>query len=199
MVIAGAGCGASAASQPPASPPTPPVLVATEVRGCADAAAGLERATYAVREPGVSILAPIRQRCTDDGWSAAAIECFARMVPDDLGPCARELPARSRDALFAVLSGNQDDQVSMAIVVAKLSILEVGIPDCDRFVSAVAAVLSCERMPVAARVQLGNETAELWSLPVQRLSHAAHARMAAACGESLHALQQQAVDVGCMP
>ena len=80
-----------------------------------------------------------------------------------------------------------------------LSSLQVGISTCDQFVAAVANVMGCKTMSIEQRVSLGNETADFWSLPTTRLTIDAKARIAEACGESLHALQQQAADVGCMP
>jgi hypothetical protein len=54
-------------------------------------------------------------------------------------------------------------------------------------------------MPLDRRVQLGAETADFWSLPTQNLPADAQKRMAAVCGQSLAALQQQAAGAGCMP
>jgi len=66
-------------------------------------------------------------------------------------------------------------------------------------VAAVANVMSCRGMSIEQRVSLGNETADFWSLPTTRLTLDRQGPIAEACGESLHALQQQAADVGCMP
>lgn len=141
----------------------------------------------------------MQQRCNDDNWSAIAIDCFASMKADDLGTCAVKIPERDREAMFAVLGGTEQDKVSVAIIIARLQALKVGILNCDRFVSAVSAVMACEGMSIEQRVQLGSETADFWSLPTSGLPIDAQAKMAAACGESLQALQQQAVGVGCMP
>jgi hypothetical protein len=102
--------------------------------------------------------------------------------------------------LLATLLGNAaDDAEELASIVVKLQGLQVGILNCDRFVQAVTVTMSCRGLASSTRIALGNETADFWSLPTTRLSIEDRARMAAACGESLQALQQQATDVGCMP
>ena len=122
------------------------------------------------------------------------------MKEDDLTRCSRNLPAMQREKLLATLLGNSStDAEELAEIVTKLQALQVGILNCDRFVQAVTVTMSCRGLASAARIQLGNETADFWSLPTTRLSIEDRARMAAACGESLQALQQQSVDVGCMP
>ena len=173
IAILGAwACGGAAAPRPA---PAPPVPVANEIQGCPDAAAGLERATRGIRRPEESVLSPMRRRCTDDGWPARAIACFATMSPDDLGACATLLPEDGRERMFAVLAGTQQDRASVAVLVARLSALKVGVHTCDRFVAAVSTMLSCERLPLEARVQLGTETADFWSLPTSGLSAEAQA------------------------
>ncbi len=198
LVIVLCGCGSS-----PGPAPAPPVPTDLSNRGssrsCADAAAGLERATVGVRPPEASVLAPMRQRCLEDRWSGAVIDCFATMKIDDLGACAALLPERPREQLFSVIGGTSADRGSIAVAVARLSTLKVGVVECDRFIAAVAAVLTCEQMPIETRVQLGAETADFWSLPRSGLSADMEKRMSRACGESLQALQQQAIAVGCMP
>ncbi len=198
LLVVLAGCGSSAA--PPKPPPAPPVPIAIDTRTCMDAAIGLERSTKNIRPPESDVIGPLRSRCTDDGWPPAAIECFAGMKEDDLTRCSRNLPATQREKLLATLLGNSStDAEELAEIVTKLQALQVGILNCDRFVQAVTVTMSCRGLASAARIQLGNETADFWSLPTTRLSIEDRARMAAACGESLQALQQQSVDVGCMP
>ncbi|MDX2091237.1 MAG: hypothetical protein SFX73_25485 [Kofleriaceae bacterium] len=192
-----AGCGPAARSMPPPAPPVPvaPVVMKT----CADAAIGIERVTKDIRPPDVELLGPVRARCIEDGWTMAAIECFAGMQGDDLVACTRELPEAQRAPLVAQVTGNQATDAQVAEIVSKLAALQVGIARCDQFVSAVANVMGCKGMTLEARVNLGNETADFWSLPTASLNGDARARIDEACGESLHALQQQAADVGCMP
>lgn len=190
-----AACGGAAAKSPPASAPRVP---ANATSSCGEAAAGLEQATRSVRAPESSVVIAMHAHCTEDAWPAAAIECFAKMHEGELGHCARELPDASRDRMFAVLGGGSPDRMAIAIARARLEALQVGVGECDRFVAAVSAVLTCEQMPIEARVQLGNETAEFWDLPTQGLPEEAQRRMAEACGQSLHELQQQAQDAGCM-
>ena len=75
--------------------------------------------------------------------------------------------------------------------------LQVGVAQCDAFVTAVQAVLSCEQMPLDTRVQLGNETAQFWSLPTDRLGADDLKRISDVCGQSLLTLEQEATTVGC--
>ncbi len=181
-------------------PPAPAVPVVFENRTCLDAAVGLDRSTKTLRPPEDDVVGLVRERCAADGWSAAAIECFAAMKEEDLTACTRLVLPMHREKLIATLVGNSsDDSEELASIVTKLQALQVGILNCDRFVQAVTVTMSCKGLASAVRIALGNETADFWSLPTARLSIQDRARMAAACGESLDALQQQSVDVGCMP
>ena len=195
ILIAVAGCG----SATPAHKAAPPVPIENTARGCAEAAAGLERATRGIRPPEESILVTMRGLCVRDAWSAAAIDCFATMTPDELGTCAGQVDAKDREAMFGVIAGNDADQASLAIIVARLANLKVGIVECDRFVSAVSTAMSCEGLPLDQRHDLGNETADFWSLPTSGLPPDAVARMVKACTTSLDALHQQVTAVGCAP
>ncbi|MGE5181178.1 MAG: hypothetical protein ACM31C_03910 [Acidobacteriota bacterium] len=185
-----AACGAATA--PPAHVP------ANATASCREAAAGLEQGTRSVRAPESSVVIEMHARCTEDVWPVAAIECFARMHEGELGRCARALPDGARDRMFAVLGGGAPDRAAIAIARARLESMQVGVGECDRFVAAVHSVLTCEQMPIEARVQLGNETADIWDLPTEGLPEDAQRRMADACGASLAQLQQQAQDAGCM-
>jgi hypothetical protein len=189
-----AACG-NAPPPPPAAPPPPQLAV----DGCRDAALGLEHATTLLRPAEASIVTAMLRRCHADAWPAPAVACFAKMTLDDLGRCARELTEPAREAMFGVLGLGEPDRTAIAIARAKLADLAVGIAACDQFVSAVARVLTCERMPLDMRVQLGNETADFWSLPTHDLPTDARDRMAAVCGTSLQALEQHAAAIGCLP
>ena len=121
------------------------------------------------------------------------------MTEDDLGKCAGELEAKSRDRMFATLGGNGDDRTAIALAQARLQSLKVGVPECDNFVTAVTRALGCQAMPLAQRAQLGNETADFWSLPTTNLPEDAQRRMTAVCAQSLEFLRKQVADAGCMP
>jgi hypothetical protein len=140
----------------------------------------------------------MRRLCVQDSWSSAAIDCFATMTSEDLGKCAGQVDAKHREALFGVLAGNERDVAGLQIIVARLANLRVGIAECDRFVIAVSTAMSCEQLPLDQRHDLGNETADFWSLPTHNLPPDAIAKMVRACSESLDALQQQVAAVGCM-
>jgi hypothetical protein len=203
LLVLSAACGPGAKPAPAAPVPAAPVPVTApgddQARGCAVAAAGLEQGTRGLRDPEVSVLAPMRARCMDDGWSPAAMECFGRMTEGDLGRCAGLLPAKARERMFEQVGGGARDRVAVAIALAKLSALKVGIPECDRFVEVVAHVLVCDRMAIEVRAQLGTETADFWALPKSGLPADAQLRMADVCGRSTAALEQQAVEAGCAP
>lgn len=179
--------------------PAPPVPVSIEQRGCAEAAAGIEQGTRSIRDPGTSVVSPMRGLCLEDRWTPATIECFAKMTEDDLGRCAGTLAKAPRERLFTTLGGNGDDRTAIAIAQARLTDLKVGVAECDSFVTAVARALGCEQMPLDQRAQLGNETADFWSLPTTNLPEDAQRRMATVCGESLAFLRKQVADAGCMP
>jgi hypothetical protein len=182
----------------PQKPAPVPVTIENTARGCSEAAAGLERATRGLRPPEESLLAPVRALCVEDAWPTVAIDCFATMTPDDLGRCAGMVAAKPREALFARIAGLDHDQASLAILVARLANVNVGIAECDNFVVAVSRAMSCEGLSLEQRHGLGTETVDFWSLNTSRLPPDAIAKMVRACGESLSALQTQVAAVGCM-
>ena len=87
---------------------------------------------------------------------------------------------------------------SVAAAVTKLRALHVGIPDCDKLIAAFVTVLTCDKVAFETRVELGNETADFWSLPA-KLPPDATSRMAAACSQSLVELRARIGESGCMP
>lgn len=202
LLVALTAC-SSGTTAPPANPERtlastsaePPISNAAVP--CRSAALGLENATRGIRSPESTVVDAMRAKCEADSWPAAAVECFAKMTEGDLGRCAKELPEQMRNAMFSVFGGGPPDRAAIVIARARLSILAVGVAECDQFVTAVSAALGCEAMPIETRVQLGNETADFWDLPTQGLPTEAHQRMAAACGESLAALQAEVKNVGC--
>jgi len=202
VALLAAGCGAAAA--PPRDPaatgaPAPPVPVDEATRACGAAAVGLERGTRSLRPPEGSVLDEARGLCADDAWPAEAIDCFARMREGELGRCAAALGKRARERLFDRLGGGASDRIAVATALVKLSALQVGIAECDRFVETVAHVLICDAMSIEVRAQLGAQTADLWALPTSGLPPDAQLRMADVCGRSTAALVQQAADAGCAP
>ena len=191
LLVLVAACSGGHAQTPIARP-----AIANATHSCREAAVGIERATRDVRAPETTVVRAMDERCVTDRWPGRVVDCFARMGDGELARCATLLPDGSREAMLAVISGGRD---RTAIEIARLRLrgLEVGVGECNRFVAAVASVMSCEQMPVDARVQLGNETAELWDLPTQGLPADAQQRMAEACGVSLQRLQAEATNAGC--
>ena len=90
-------------------PPAPAVPVVFENRTCLDAAVGLDRSTKTLRPPEDDVVGLVRERCAADGWSAAAIECFAAMTEGDLMACTRLVLPMDREKLLATLVGNASD------------------------------------------------------------------------------------------
>lgn len=180
-----------AACAHPAPPPAPPIANAS-AHSCGEAANRLEDATRALRAPEVSINKAMRERCASDHWSAAAIDCFSGMTPDELGACASKLPPESQKALFEAFGDG------IAGSVARLKQLHVNIPACDKLIGAFVTVLTCDRVAFDQRVELGNETADFWQLP-DKLPPDATARMASACEQSFVELRARVGESGCMP
>jgi hypothetical protein len=197
FVILLAACSSSQSDRPAAPSPGVPPTISNATRSCKQAALGLENATRGVRAPESTVADELAVRCNEDSWPSAAIDCFAEMREGDLGRCSKELPDDSRNRMFGVLAGSGGGQTGIAIALARLEQLQVGVPACDRFITAVSAVLKCELVPIEIRVQLGQETAELWSLPTARLAPEDVQRMTDVCGASLASLEQQASDAGC--
>jgi hypothetical protein len=193
------GCYRSAPPPPPPAPPVPIAQVASPTASCGKAAFGIEQGTKSIRPPESTVVDDMRETCVEDGWPEAAIDCFSRMTEGDLAKCAVQLPDEARERMFGALGGDLRDRTAVAIAIAKLSTLNVGVVACDNFVSAVGRVLACDKMPIEERAQLGAETADFWSLPTSGLSPDAERRMGDVCGKSLASLQQRAVGVGCMP
>jgi hypothetical protein len=198
-----AACSSSANTPPQHAEPVAnrselPMLAMTTKR-CSDAAHGIEGATRGVRDPEEPVFEALQKRCETDDWSEGAISCFAKMREGDLGTCGKQLDERSRESLFGVIAGSEPSLAGIAVARARLEQLSVGVPACDEFVTAVNAVLSCEAMPIDTRVQLGNETAQFWSLPTNRLRADDLKRISDVCGQSRIELAQQAAGVGCAP
>jgi len=164
---------------------------------CVDAARGLSGATRGVREPESEVYEALVALCDRDAWPSGAIDCFAEMAEGGLGGCSRELAEPKREALFAVLAGGEPSRAGLAVARARLQQLSVGIEACDRFVGAVMTVLGCDALPIAMRLQLGNETAQFWSLPTDRLAADDVERMSQVCVSSLETLARETATVGC--
>lgn len=164
---------------------------------CTQAALGLENATRGVRAPENDVFDEIKLTCTEAAWPSVAVECFATMNEGDLGKCARQLPDSEREKMFDLLSGQRADKLGIAVAQARLQQLQVGVPACDQFITAVSTLLTCEQVPIDTRVQLGQETAEFWSLPTSRLAAEDLQRMSDVCGASLASLVNQATSAGC--
>jgi hypothetical protein len=187
-------------STPKSEPQRPSTTTApvTAAHSCADAALGLEHATKGVRAPDRSVFETLRLRCLEDDWSAGVVDCFATMSEGDLSKCSRTMTDDQRDPMFAVLAGNDGGRAMLYVTRARLDQMTVGVPECDRFVNAVSAAMTCEALSVEERVQLGKETADFWSLPTTRLSTGDLQRISVVCGESLASLEHHAHGAGCM-
>lgn len=175
----------------------PLVLSNHATHTCTHAARGLSGATRGVREPDVEVFDPLLARCDRDSWPSTAVECFAVMGEGDLGRCAKQLDERQREAMFAILAGNEPSTAGIAVAKARLEQLSVGIETCDRFVGAVTALLGCDGLSIEMRLQLGNETAQFWSLPTDRLASDDVQRMSQVCVSSLETLTRETATIGC--
>jgi hypothetical protein len=188
-------CLAVACGNPPRPAPVP--VPTGEVRTCDEAAAGIEAGTKSVRDPDFSVLAQMRTRCQEDAWPAPALDCFATLTEDQLGTCAGMLDKADRERMLGVLAGDYQGRTAIAIAIARLDNVKVGVAECDHFVAVVTKVLHCEAVPIETRVQLGNDTADFWSLPTTKLSPDAQKRMGDVCSASLAKLQGLVQTDGC--
>lgn len=184
-------------SNPPAPKPAAPVPTAA-THTCTDAAIGLERGTKNVRLPDQELLGPMKTRCLEDAWPATAIDCFARMGPDELGHCAGLLDDKDRDKLFTALGGGSGfgDRTELAEVTAKVAAIQTGIPACDDYHQIVGKILACEYLPLTTRIQIGTEASD-WVLPSTGLSSDNIKRMTQVCDQTRGELEQRAVGAGC--
>lgn len=197
VVVLAALVVACSAPAKPAKQQTVTQPIKHSTHSCADAALGIENATRGVRAPETLVFDTLRTRCLEDTWPATSVDCFATMAEGDLGKCSRGMSDAQRETVFAALAGNAQGG-SIYVTRARLEQLQVGVPECDRFVSAVTSALSCENLSLDDRLKLGNETAEFWSLPTNRLSREDKLRISEVCGQSLQSLEQHALGVGCM-
>jgi hypothetical protein len=191
-----AACSSPQAPAPATPSPGVPLTNHT-THTCAQAALGLENATRGVREPDNQVFDEIKLACTQAAWPSVAVDCFATMNEGDLGKCAGQLSDAEREKMFDLLSGQRSDQLGIAVAKARLQQLQVGVPACDQFITAVSTLMTCEQVPIDTRVQLGQETAEFWSLPTSRLAAEDLQRMSDVCGASLASLVTQAQSAGC--
>jgi len=198
LLLAAAFGGCSSSSAPAPRQPTPGVPLSNRpYHTCQHAARGLSGATRGVQEPENDVFDVLKARCERDRWSLDAIECFSEMNEGDLGRCSKQLEERQREAVFAVLAGNEPSVAGLAVARARLEQLQVGIESCDRFVSAVSAVLGCDGLSIEMRLNLGNETAQFWSLPTDRLGADDRNKMSQVCVASLETLVRETTPVGC--
>jgi hypothetical protein len=201
-----AACGSSPPPEKHEAPPIP-TSIATPLPPppptCADAAFGFERATKALRPPEQEVIQTVRAQCLAMEWSQAAIACFAKLheesvETEDKLPCMTDLPDEAQAVLLGQLRGEgNNNDAEIADVKTRLAALQIGITSCDEFVQAVGKFMDCDRVDVDARIQLGNETADAWSLSVARLSLADKVRMAGACKNSLQSLKHHAQQNAC--
>jgi hypothetical protein len=208
LVGFGLAVGCSGPATPPPTKPAPAVPVAEPIaempKSCADAAFGIDRVAKDLHPPEQEIVPPMRTRCARDQWSQKAIECFANLATEDptgesdLAVCVGRLPIGERASLLVEIKGAQPDQTAeLADVITKLGALTVGIASCDRFVAAVARMMDCPALDADARIQLGTETVEAWSLPMHKVSLQDKAKLAGACTQSLESLKRHATDLAC--
>lgn len=196
-----ASCGPSAA--PPAKTPARPVPITSPIveqpKTCTDAAFGIDRAAKDLHPPEQEVVPPVRARCQGEEWSQAVIDCFAALTSEsDLSGCVARLPTELRAPLLAEIRGAQSDpSAELAEVVGRLATIQVGITACDQFVAAVTRMMECTGLDAEARIQLGTETVEAWSLPMHRVSLQDKAKLAGACMQSLESLKRHATDLAC--
>jgi hypothetical protein len=140
----------------------------------------------------------MKTRCIEDAWPAKAIDCFARMGPDELGNCAGLLDDQDRDKLFTALGGGSGygDRTELAEVTAKVAAIQTGIPACDDYHQVVGKILACEYLPLTTRIQIGTDASD-WVLPPTGLSSDNIKRMTQVCDQTRGELEQRAVGAGC--
>ncbi|CAN5913346.1 hypothetical protein BH11MYX2_BH11MYX2_09530 [soil metagenome] len=204
LVLALAACGSPPPPAPPRAPPVP-TTVSDPVRPppptCADAAFGVDRATRNMRPPEQEVIPQVRAECIQYQWSQEAIACFSQLKSDyqdeDSIPCVKDLDDDSQGVLLREIAGTNNAEAEIADVKTRLAQLQIGISSCDEFVQQVAQFMDCASVTPEQRIQLGNETADAWSLSVARLSLQDKVRMAGACKNSLDSLKHHRQQNAC--
>ena len=112
-----------------------------------------------MRRPTRPSFRATREHCADDAWSAAAIECFARMRPGDLAAARPDAGGQRAKRCADALGTARRRQAERAVAEARARVAQVNIEECDRFLGAVRSVIACEAMPIAERAELGREVA----------------------------------------
>lgn len=174
----------------------PPTRVS---RTCAEAARGLEGATKGVRAPESEVFDALQARCREDVWPVTAIECFATMREGELGRCAGELPKASRDALFAELTRGEDDRAGIAVARARLEQVTTSVESCKRLADTAIATLACEAVSVDERAHLGQQVADLVSVPTHRLSPDEVRQLSETCEGFTSSLHKELARLACPP
>jgi hypothetical protein len=197
LLCVAVACSSSAkpVEPPPKAPPIAKLAEVTTTGSCVEAATGLERGTKGLREPETTVLDLAKQQCEQQVWSEQARRCFTTMREGELEACVKLLEDKQRAALMDTLGATP--RVRIALALARLDGMQVGVPECDKFIVAVSAALNCEHLPLDQRAELAAETVDFWSLPVQGLPEDAALRMATACGESRASLEAHATAAGC--
>lgn len=197
-------CGSHSPAAQPKAPPVP-TSITEPTRPppptCADAAFGVDRATRNMRPPEQEIVPQVRAECIQYQWSQKAIECFSLLAGnienDATIPCVSDLEDEAQGVLMREIAGTNNADAELAEVKTRLVQLQVGITSCDEFVQQVAQFMDCANVTPEQRIQLGNETADAWSLSVARLSIQDKVRMAGACKNSLDSLKHHRQQNAC--
>ena len=95
-----------------------------------------ERAVSAL--PSSEVFDTLRLRCIEAAGRPLAVDCFAEMAEGDLGSVrARACPMRNRETSSSLCSPARSLAAISSSRARDSSALQVGVPECDQFVTAV--------------------------------------------------------------
>ena len=118
-----------------------------------------------------------------------------RLLPRRCFPRTRHV---RRQARHRAAGGNARRvwQLGIAVAVAKLKALSIGVLDCDLLIGAFVTVLTCDKLAFAQRLEIGND-ADFWALP--RSCRGDGCPRDSSCKGWYVELKAQVGESGCMP
>lgn len=195
------GCGGPPLPPPAPPPPAPtcdrlPAVIDLAIAGTGGFDGLAPAAAHALV---TDMKRTIVERCTQDAWAPATIQCLLDAVSADaLGTCDDRLTTAQR----ASFDGAMQRLIASAVAPPP-SEAPIGIAECDAYIADVARYATCAQLPQDARDQLGASLGSLRAgfapLRDPTVTDAARAAAGDGCRAAAAAMRDGMVAAGCGP
>ncbi len=174
---------------------------------CADAAGGATRNLLLARptlvEADIDPTPELAAVCAADGWTEPSRRCFTDATsPTEARACARRLTDPQRDHARTV----QTEMIERATAVLRTrggGDASTGMPECDRYLAAIDALIACPQTPqpvrdslIQARAASGDGWASIEDLEGDTYKTARDSAVLG-CRQGAEAIGQAAAGLGC--